>query len=377
MNADAFLLIADSERHADMLYVSGMFAPDPFVVIGIEGLWHGFFSPLEWGRARKQSKLDRVHLDIQWHEKAATLGWETGLATMAAAFLRNHGVKKVVVPSDFPLAHAERLRDLSFKIKAREGALFPERAIKSAYEIKCLQHAEHIARSAMKQAERFLAACRIGNDDILLDPETGRRQKSGHLRARIESHIITRGAIPFQTIVACGREGADPHNIGAGWLRAGQPIIVDIFPRVQATGYWGDMTRSYVKGKAPEPVRKMYQAVLQAQDIGLGMVRAGVDGAAIHTAICAHFVSMGFPGGIKRGRQTGFFHGTGHGVGLEIHESPRISTRGQMLKEGNVVTIEPGLYYPGIGGIRLEDMVVVRKDGCDNLTRHPRRLQIP
>jgi len=376
MKADTYLLIADSERHADMLYISGIFAPDPFVVIGIAGQWHGFFSPLEWGRARKQSRLDRVHLDVSWHEKAAQLGWKSGLTSMAAAFLRDRGIEQATVPFDFPLAYAEQLSALGFKIKAESGMLFPERAVKSVHEIRCLQQAEQITRSAMKEAERFLSDSKIGNDGILLDPETGKRQKSGHLRARIESSLVARGAIPFQTIVACGREGADPHNIGSGWLRAGQPIIVDIFPRVQATGYWGDMTRTYVKGVPSAAVRKMYLAVRRAQDIGLGMVRSGVDGAEIHAAICAHFVSAGFPGGIKRGKQTGFFHGTGHGVGLEVHEAPRISVRGQVLEDGNVVTIEPGLYYPGIGGVRLEDLVVVRRDGCDNLTRHRRQLMV-
>lgn len=372
----AKLLISDSERNADMLYVSGLFVPDPFVVIGLDKTWHGFFSPLEVDRAKKESGLDQLHLDTPWHQKASILGW-TGLAGVAATFLHEQSIKKIMVSSDFPLGYAQQLTTYGFEIEAVEGSLFPQRAVKTAREITCLQHAENVARSAMKVAESFLADCCVaGNDSVLRDASTGYRLKSGHLRAKIEAHIITKKATPSHTIVACGREGADPHNVGSGYLRANEPIIVDIFPRMQTTGYWGDMTRTYVRGKASDRVRKMYKAVREAQDIGLDMVKDGVNGADIHQSICRYFEASGFSTHIKRGRQNGFFHGTGHGVGLDIHESPRISRRGQTLEEGHVVTIEPGLYYPGIGGVRLEDLVVVRKDGCDNLTRHPRRLEI-
>ena len=193
----------------------------------------------------------------------------------------------------------------------------------------------------------------------------------------IESFLITHGAIPSHTIVACGREATDPHQIGQGYLRAHQPIIIDIFPRLLASGYWGDMTRTYVKGKASRDVRKLYLTVRQGQDIGLSMVCDGAHGESIHQSIVRHFEACGFRTEIQRGRQAGFFHGTGHGVGLDVHESPRISTRDDVLHTGNVVTVEPGLYYPGLGGVRLEDMVVVRNDGCENLTRHPRRMEIP
>ncbi|MDQ7011691.1 MAG: M24 family metallopeptidase, partial [Mariprofundaceae bacterium] len=154
------------------------------------------------------------------------------------------------------------------------------------------------------------------------------------------------------------------------------PIIIDIFPRMLDSGYWGDMTRTYVKGKADAEIKKLYRAVREGQDIGLGMAADGVNGADIHRAISEYFAAQGFPTRTYRGRQTGFFHGTGHGVGLDIHEAPRVSTHDAQLQAGHVITIEPGLYYPSIGGVRLEDMVVVRQGGCENLTRHPRRLEI-
>ncbi|PJC67234.1 MAG: hypothetical protein CO017_11610, partial [Zetaproteobacteria bacterium CG_4_8_14_3_um_filter_59_5] len=166
------------------------------------------------------------------------------------------------------------------------------------------------------------------------------------------------------------------HQIGTGFLKAHQAIIVDIFPRLVCTGYWGDMTRTFVKGKASAELRKMYRTVREGQDIGLSKVMDGASGLAIHQSIQQHFSKQGFFTGTRRGKQVGFFHGTGHGVGLDVHESPRISVRDDILKAGQAVTVEPGLYYPDIGGVRLEDLVVVRKGGCDNLTRFRRRLEI-
>ncbi len=369
------LIIADSEHDADMLYASGMFVPDPFIAVEIDGCWHGLLSPLEVDRARKQSRLDAVHLDSTWREQSAQQS-RSGLAAIAAAFLQDQDITRMDVPRQFPLGYAEQLRSWGFTITPVDGSFFPARAIKSEYEIRSLAQAEQLTRKSMQQAEHYLAACSIGNDGILRDAESGKKVKSADVRRVIETFLIGKGAMPAHTIVACGREGADPHNIGSGFIRAHQTIIIDIFPRVLATGYWGDMTRTFVKGKANPEIKKLYRTVREGQDIGISMIADGVDGATIHRAITAHFDHQGYATGMVRGKQSGFFHGTGHGVGLEIHESPRISTISDILQAGQVVTVEPGLYYPGLGGVRIEDMVVVRDGGCDNLTRHKRHLEI-
>jgi Xaa-Pro aminopeptidase len=376
MPESARLLIAASEHDADMLYVSGLFVPDAFIVVGIGGQWHGLLSPLEVDRARKTSHLDHIHLDTPWREQAEKCGRGSGLAGIAAAFLQAKGVMNVQVAGHFPLGIAEQLRDWGFKLQATEGSLFPQRAIKSEFEIAQLTKAERLTRQAMAAAETFLGEASIGNDGILRHPDVSGRVKSGHLRAVIETFLIARDAVPSHTIVACGREAADPHQIGRGYLKANQAIIVDIFPRLVGSGYWGDMTRTFVKGRATDSLKRLYRTVREGQDIGLSMICDGASGAAIHRAIQQHFSQQGFFTGMRRGRQVGFFHGTGHGVGLDVHESPRISLRDDTLRSGHVVTVEPGLYYPEIGGVRLEDLVVVRAGGCDNLTRFRRKLEI-
>jgi len=373
---ETILMIAASEHDADMLYASGIFVPDPFITIKIGNVWHGLFSPLEIDRARKQSSLDEVHLDTPWREKANANGWEKGLSAVAAAFLKDRGVVEVLVPGHFPLRYANQLTNWGFQVKAAEDALFIERITKTETEIKHLAQAERLTKKAMQSAEQFIGESDIGADGILRHAAVAGKVKSKHLRSIIETYLIQHGAMPAHTIVACGRESADPHQVGHGFLRAHQPIIIDIFPRVLATGYWGDMTRTYVKGDVPSQVMKLYNTVKEGQEIGLGMVRDGVEGDLIHRTITGHFDQQGFKTGMIKGKQGGFFHGTGHGVGLEIHEAPRVSTGSGALKTGHVITIEPGLYYPGLGGIRLEDMVVVQPDGHINLTKHPCRLKI-
>jgi len=374
----AKLMISASEHDADMLYISRMFVPDAFIAIELEQekQWHGLFSALEVDRAKKESGFDCVHLDSIWRKKADESHYPPSLAATAAAFLKAHAITHITVPGSFPLMYADTLRELGFHITAQQGSLFPQRAIKKDFEIKQLARAERLTKQAMMQAENFLATCSIGDDNILRHPEHHKKVKAKDVRASIETFLIGHGAMPAHTIVACGHEGADPHNIGSGFIRAHQPIIIDIFPRLLDSGYWGDMTRSYVKGKAPNHIKKMYNTVRQGQQIGLDMVQDGAHGQHIHQSILSYFESQGFKTGIQRSKQTGFFHGTGHGVGLDIHESPRISVRDNILKTHQVVTVEPGLYYPKIGGIRLEDMVVVLKDGCRNLTKHKRQLEI-
>ena len=371
----ARLIIADSEHNADMLYVSGLFVPDPFIAVEINGKWHGLLSPLEVDRASKKSSLDQVHLDSSWRTEAESKN-RNGLAAIAASFLEENNIKSLQVPAQFLLGYAEQLRGWGFEITPADVAFFPDRAVKSEYEVRCLAKVEQLTRKSMQQAETYLADCSVGNDGILSDAETGKKVKSADVRRAIETFLIRHGAMPAHTIVACGREGADPHNVGQGFIRANQTIIIDIFPRHLATGYWGDMTRTYLKGKARPEIKKLYNTVRAGQDIGLSMVTNGVDGMNIHKAITDYFDQQGFPTKKVRGKQTGFFHGTGHGVGLEIHEAPRISTKSDVLKTNQVVTVEPGLYYPSLGGVRLEDMVVVRDNGCDNLTKHKRQLEI-
>ncbi|MDQ6976310.1 MAG: Xaa-Pro peptidase family protein [Mariprofundaceae bacterium] len=374
------LLIAASESDADMLYIAGMFVPDAFIVVGLNEIagwqWHGLFSPLEIDRARHESTLDHIHDSSIWLKKAKLQNLGPGLAAIATAFLQEHGIRSINVPGNFPLQFADALRSQQITVQACDGSLFPQRAIKQAQEIKQLAKAEATTRRAMIKAETFLAACAIGNDGILRHPKHGKKVRSRDVRKVIETWLIGHAAMPAHTIVACGAEGADPHCMGHGYIYANTLIIIDIFPRLLGSGYWGDMTRTYVKGKASSAAKKMYNTVRDGQKIGLDLLCAGRPVKHIHNAIQDYFEQQGYNTGMQDGRQCGFFHGTGHGVGLDIHESPRVSLCDTILQAGHVVTVEPGLYYPDIGGVRLEDLAVVTASGHRNLTEHVCSLEI-
>jgi Xaa-Pro aminopeptidase len=183
---------------------------------------------------------------------------------------------------------------------------------------------------------------------------------------------------PEGHIVAGGLQSAEPHNEGNGILLKGTPIVIDIYPRSKTTGYFADMSRTVCLGAPPERLQKMHDAVLAVQELAIGMVRPGTKCIDIQNAVETYFTEQGFMTSGK-GKEfayaEGFVHGIGHGVGLKIHEAPRIGRGSQdILAEGDVITIEPGLYYKDTGGVRIEDMVLVTKDGCRNLTTFPKQF---
>ena len=240
-----------------------------------------------------------------------------------------------------------------------------------------MAEAQRAAVAAYRVAERMLRESRPdAKGRLVLD---GKPLTSERLRARMALAMMERGAYPQEgTIASCGDDAARPHECGSGPLQANESIVLDIFPRNERTGYWGDLTRTLVKGTPSKELRGMYRAVAAAQRLAFGMLRSGVEGRKVHRAVAAFFEREGYPTDTSRpGKECGFFHGLGHGVGLAIHESPGLREAPGKLPEGAIVTVEPGLYYPGIGGVRIEDTVLVTRDGFRFLARCPRRFAIP
>jgi Xaa-Pro aminopeptidase len=280
-----------------------------------------------------------------------------------------------VVPDTFPLGLAEKMKAKGLNVSPQYSPFFPEREFKTAEEAAFITAAQRAAEAGFARAVTILREADINGENILWQGEI---LTSEMLRAEIDSEILRCNMLPTGTICAGGSQGAQPHNAGSGPLKANAPIVMDIFPRSPVTGYWGDLTRTVVKGKAQDVVKRAYNAVLEAREYAKTLVKAGNCGAAIHCAAEAILEKHKFFTGADERGQFGFFHGLGHGVGLEIHESPRLSPRVQTpLKGGEVVTVEPGLYYPEWGGIRLEDLVYLQPDGktvC--LTEAPDFLEI-
>ena len=197
------------------------------------------------------------------------------------------------------------------------------------------------------------------------------------LRRLIHRELLDRDCVGKDTIIACGEQACDPHNRGSGPILPDQPIVFDCFPRSEKSGYHADMSRTVLKGKASKKVRHLWNTVRDGQQLGCELVHAGVDGTDVHRAIMDFFEQEGYRTERRKKGWVGFFHGTGHGIGLDLHEPPWIGkNRSFLLPEGTVVTVEPGLYYPGLGGVRIEDMVLVTKKGCRNLAKLPKFLEL-
>jgi Xaa-Pro aminopeptidase len=359
-----------------VLYATRFFCPDPFVFIRTAAGRRIFvMSDLEIDRARKQSNAHRVLSMSHYAELARKRLGKTPLpADTIAEVLRDLHIRSVGVSSVFPTGVADRLRRHGIAVKAADGSLFPGRRLKRPDEVAAITRAMRDTEAGMQAAIDLLRRARIRRGWVTLD---GRRLTAEDVRRAANLEIFRRGCVPAHTIVAPGKHGCDPHDVGSGPIRAGEPVIIDIFPRSEKTGYFADITRTVVKGRPSPRVRAMYNAVLAAQRGALRSIRHGASARDIHGAILALFEARGFPTGKIDDRMQGFFHGTGHGLGLEIHEPPRIAMADVTLEAGMVVTVEPGLYYAGLGGVRIEDTVLVTRTGMRNLTRFPKFFEIP
>ncbi len=374
--SENLLIVADSERDANMLYAVGMHVPDPFIYFRVRGRNYVVMSDLEIDRARAQVPHCRVLSLNRYQKKLRQAGVkQPSLAHVVREAFREKGIRRALVPDNFPLGLATDLARLGISVKARPGNFFAAREQKTPVEVKKVSAALVMAEVGMAEAMLVLRAAKIGRSRQLLYHNVP--LTSEKLRSVIDTAVLQAGGLPAHTIVAGGRQACDPHETGYGPLRADDPIIIDIFPRSQKTGYFGDITRTVIRGRASEGVRRLYDTVHSAQKLGFRKIHAGVRTIDVHRAVQEFFEQQGYETRQQNGRMEGFFHGTGHGVGLEIHEPPRVGVNSKgALKPGHVVTVEPGLYYPEFGGVRLEDVALVTNNGAHNLTRFEKVLEI-
>ena len=232
-----------------------------------------------------------------------------------------------------------------------------------------LRHTE----AAIHKLEDLLRASKIVGKKLRY---RGQWVTSELLKKVLNVSMMENNCIGSHTIVASGNLGCDPHNEGTGTVWANQSLIVDVFPKSADSFYYADITRTFVKGKATPALKAQYEAVKAAQEKGIRMVAPGVNGRAVHQAIQKDMEARGYYTERRKGTMVGFFHGTGHGLGLDVHEPPRVNSSEHILKKGEVVTVEPGLYYPGVGAVRIEDLLVVTEKGHQNLTVYPKKLEI-
>jgi Xaa-Pro aminopeptidase len=378
------LFYADGYRFPDVYHTTKFLAPDP--VIALEDVLDLVLvvSSLEEGRARKESRATTIVNMNEYGAQELTGQGISGTefwATIMERFLTERGLQRVAVAPYFPLAEADRLREMGVELVVAKD-LRERRRVKRPDEIDAIEAAQRATEDAWREGVDALRRAKARSDRTLeLD---GAVFTAERLRAIVESALLERGYASDGAICAPGPQAADPHQIGTGPLHAGEPIVMDIFPQHKQTRYWADMTRTVSKGEPPAEIRTIYEVVRRAQDAGIKALRPGITGREVHELVEDIIWGAGYdtlrPGQKKNPSDPtprGFIHSTGHGVGLEIHEAPAIARSGvKPLVAGDVVTIEPGVYDPVIGGVRLEDMLVITEAGARNLTQAPRELVV-
>lgn len=367
------------ENGPDWHYATGTAIADPALFYrSPAGRTHIVVSELEISLMQKSAKVDEIHsfADVRAHLNGQPLTLAAMVKYLAAR--EKKAPQAILVPGHFPANLLENLRAAGLPLQVEAAPLFfPARALKTPAEIKALRLAQQVNQGAFKHAFAILHASKIRKSDATLLWQ-GKPLTADILRGEMNAYLVRRGCTEFHggPIVACGAQGAMPHHRGAGPLKAHQFIVIDCFPR-HANGYWGDLTRTVLKGTPTPWHRAVYKAVLGSQQRALSLLKPGADGHKIHQAVVNHLAQAGFPTGYDAsGTPYGMFHGTGHGVGLELHDpGPRtLSGVECILAPGMVTSVEPGLYYSrksttgGIGGCRIEDVVAITKTGAQNLT---------
>jgi len=355
-----------------MRYASGLSIPDPFVYVQLGSKEYVLVSTLEYSRAKREAKAGvKVVLwdDVKMDNVKKPVGRRRNLADLAAAFVLSFSETQVVIPENTWALHVETLQENGLRPRI-ERPFWPSRRVKTAEEIRQIKAVGRVAKLAYNHVVKILRDSSIEWNDTITHGKN--RLTSEWVKQEIEGIFMQHRCSSGQTIVSCGEESAEPHNRGSGELKAGQPIIIDIFPRDDQTGYHFDMTRTLVKGTPSPKLKKMYAAVKKAQQDALDVLGPG-GAKQVHQTVVRVFDRLGY----ATTNEEGFIHGTGHGVGLDIHEFPSINEKTEdRLEPGHVVTVEPGLYYKDIGGVRIEDTVVITRNGYTNLTNVPKTLAV-
>ena len=358
-NAAPPLLYASTESSPDVLYFGKVEVPDPFVAFGVKGKKYAVVSALEFARVKKNSDFDVV-LPLQSYLQRARELWpqrKPGAAEVIYLAAKDFKLRRFTVPADFPAGIYEKLYELGLDLVVADGALFPQREIKSPSEAAAIREGNACSAAGFAAAEKILRAAKVSGRKLVY---RGKTVTSEMLRFAIEVACLENGAVSTGTIVAGGDQACDPHGRGSGALRPHELIIIDIFPRVTRTGFHGDMTRTFLRGRASDHQRALVAAVRGAQLAAFKAIRTGADGRAVHRTCIDYFAKHGYETKHSANGSVGFFHGTGHGLGLAVHEPPGMGLNAEnKLKKNSVVTVEPGLYYPGLGACRIEDVVQV------------------
>jgi Xaa-Pro aminopeptidase len=373
------LIVADTFRSPEMRHEVPVAVPDPFLYVERNGSRHVVTSSYEVERVQEHDNLQpHPYEEFGWDELVSR-GMsmeEVELGTLVRA-VKELGVQAAVVPPTFPVELADRLRAEGVELTPDRDLFVRRRRVKSEAEVEGIRRAQRGAEAGMDATRELLRLAEQKNGSLVLD---GEPLTSERVKLAIQQVFTDRDLYADELVVSHGRQTAVGHEMGSGQLKPNEPIVVDLWPRDRRSACYADMTRTFVVGEPPDELAEYHRLVHEALRRSLEAVKPGVAGRDVYVIACDLFHDAGYPTGLHKAQgevlEDGFFHGLGHGVGLEVHEQPWLSRYPGDLVEGDVITLEPGLYRSGYGGCRLEDLVLVTKDGAELLTDYPYDLTL-
>jgi Xaa-Pro aminopeptidase len=374
------LIVADTRSSPEMRHEVPLVIPDPFLYAEAGGERHATTVSFEKGR------IEELNLGIR-----VTAWEELGVDELFDRDLRPHeisreiclrachafGLTSALVPEHFPTGIADYLRAAGIELSPDPEHFRARRRVKTAAELSGIRRAQRAAEAAMSATRDVLARADRRNGGLTVDGET---LTCEILKRHVDATFVAHGASADESIVSHGPQTAVGHDMGSGPIAADDVVLLDLFPVDKQSGCYADMTRVFVVGEISDEIHEYQRLVKEALDLAVAQIRPGVNGKDVHRLVCDFFHEHGYPTQLHKDDgvvlEDGFYHATGHGVGLAVHEAPGLGRIGDDLLAGDVITIEPGLYRHGFGGVRLEDLVHVTEDGHEVLTDFPYDLEV-
>jgi Xaa-Pro aminopeptidase len=373
------LIYADTIRSPELRHEVPLPVPDALLYLERDGKRVAVVSSFEIPRVREAApEIEVFGREHFGNDELIAQGLSAPEVSLGVALraVREAGIERAAVPPSFPVELADHLRANGIELTVDRELFEARRRVKNETEVEGIRRAQRACEAALDAARELLRRADAANGTLTVD---GEQLTCERLKRIVENVFAEHGVAAEEFIVSHGAQTAIGHEMGHGPIAPGEPIVFDLVPRDRETGCYSDMTRTYVVGEAPEEIREFHRLAKQALDEALASTRPGVNGRTLMQRTCDFFHEHGYPTQLHKRPgevlEDGFFHGLGHGVGLEIHERPWVSRIGDDLVPGDVITLEPGLYRSGFGGVRLEDIVLVTEDGCENLTRYPYDLE--
>jgi len=372
------LIYGDTIRSPELRHEVPLAIPDPFLYLERDGRRVVAIHQLEIPRLREHAHLEILPTVKLGEDELLAAGRPEHEITVELALraCRQLGIERAAVPPTFPVEHADHLRANGIALDVDSELFDNRRRAKNETELSGIRNAQRACEAALDAARELLRSAETNGDGLEVDGEPLTCERVKHVIGGVFTRFEVEGG---DMIVAHGAQTAVGHDMGSGQIGADEPIVFDLYPRDTRTGCYADMTRTYVVGEPSDEVKEWHRLVKEALDRSTAAVRPGASGRALFELVCRLFHEAGYKTNLNKEPgevlEDGFFHGLGHGVGLEVHESPSMSRAGDDLVPGDVITIEPGLYRSGFGGLRLEDLVLVTEGGHEVITDYPYELE--